>query len=416
MSKGNIFVVAPNKLVYGGEAMARLPDNRAVFIPFLLPGEEAAVRLVESKRGYARAELLEILKPSPSRITPKCIHFAECGGCHYQHMPYNKQRSAKTQILAEQLNRLAGLVDIPIQPVVAAGAEFNYRNHIQFHLTHAGKLGYLKPHSDEVLAIRECHLPQEALNQVWPKLDFEADPSLERIALRMGSDDDIQLTIQSSQLTPPEMFVEEMPLSVVHLSPGGSLVLAGSQEVWVEINHRPLRVSAGAFFQVNTLTAERLVNDILEALPGLTGLPEHAVLFDLYCGVGLFSVFLAPLFARVVGIESSAVATDDYVFNMDTFEGVELYQAEVEQALPQLKPEPDVVLVDPPRSGISPQAMEALLKLQSPLLVYVSCDPATLSRDARRLSSGGYRLAQITPYDMFPQTYHIESLSFWSLG
>jgi 23S rRNA (uracil1939-C5)-methyltransferase len=130
----------------------------------------------------------------------------------------------------------------------------------------------------------------------------------------------------------------------------------------------------------------------------------------------LFSAFLAPIVGHLVGVEYSSSAADDFVINLDEFETVELYQAKVEQALPQLELQPDIVLLDPPRSGVSPKAMDGLLKLRAPILVYISCDPATLSRDAKRLTSGGYRLKQITPFDMFPQTYHIESVSFWSIS
>ena len=267
-----------------------------------------------------------------------------------------------------------------------------------------------------MLAIHECHLPEAQLNAVWPLLDFESIPEVERIGLRSGSGQDIQLIIESADLDAPEMRIEELPVSVVHLSPGGALVLAGSQEIWVEILGRPLRVSAGSFFQVNTKTAESLVKHILNALPDFIELDNNSTILDLYCGVGLFSAFLAPIVGRLVGIESSSSAADDFVLNLDEFETVELYQAEVEQVLPQLELKPDIILVDPPRSGISPKAMDALLKMKAPILVYISCDPATLSRDAKRLTSGGYKLNQITPVDMFPQTYHIESVSFWSIS
>ena len=416
MSETETFIIQANKMVYGGEAMGRLPDKRAVFVPFLIPGESAAVRLVESKRGFARAELLEVLKPASNRITPLCTHFGTCGGCHYQHMTYEDQLDAKTGIVTEQLERIGGLIDPPVNPTVPSIQQNLYRNHVQFHLTQQGEIGYLKPRSNEALAIRECHLPEAPLNAIWPLLDFESIPDVERVGLRLGSGEDIQLTIESAELAAPETRIEELPVSVVHLSPGGSLVLAGSQEIWVEISGRSLRVSAGSFFQVNTQMAASLVEFIIETLPMYIDLSKDNILLDLYCGVGLFSAFLAPLVGRVVGVESSPSAADDFVVNLDEFETVDLYQAKVEQVLPQLELQPDIILVDPPRSGISPQAMDGLLKMKAPFLVYISCDPATLSRDAKRLTGGDYELKQITPFDMFPQTYHIESVSFWSIS
>jgi len=191
-----IVTVTLTSLVYGGEAMGRLPDGRAVFVPYALPGETVSVQLVEQKRGYARGELLEVFAPSQARIEPLCLHFGVCGGCHYQHMSYNDQLTAKNHILGEQLERIGGLVDPPVEPAVPSPNQTLYRNHVQFHLTADGKIGYHKARSDEVLPIQECHLPEAPLNAIWPQLDFEALPGLERFALRLGIEDDIQLTPQ----------------------------------------------------------------------------------------------------------------------------------------------------------------------------------------------------------------------------
>jgi 23S rRNA (uracil1939-C5)-methyltransferase len=374
------------------------------------------VRLVEQKRGYARGELLEVLTPSQARIEPLCTHFGVCGGCHYQHMSYADQLVAKTGILGEQLERIGGLVDPPVEPAVSSPNQTLYRNHVQFHLTADGKIGYHKARSDEVLPIQECHLPEAPLNAIWPQLDFETLPGLERFALRLGIEDDVQLILESSDLQLPEINIQDLPVSVVHLSPGGSLVLGGSEAVWIEVLDRSFQVSAGSFFQVNTPMAAGMVAHLLEILPNYQLLKSDATLLDVYCGVGLFSAFLAPLVSRLVGIESSPTAASDFVANLDEFDHVELYEATAEEVLPNLDIAPDIVLLDPPRAGISRQAMDGLLGLASPLLVYISCDPATLARDAKRLTARGYHLEQITPFDLFPQTYHIESISFWTIG
>lgn len=141
-------------LIYGGEGLGRLPDGRAVFVPHTLPGERVRIRLVEEKRRHARAELLEVLEPAPQRITPRCAHFGVCGGCSYQHIPYTGQLAAKQAILREQLERIGEMTEPPIQPIVPSLAEFNYRNHVQLHLTVEGKLGYYNPRGDQVIPIR----------------------------------------------------------------------------------------------------------------------------------------------------------------------------------------------------------------------------------------------------------------------
>ena len=402
-------VLSPSLLVYGGEALGRLPDGRAVFIPFVLPGEKVHVQVVEEKRGHVRAGPVEILEPSPQRITPRCPHFTHCGGCHYQHMPYEMQLSAKADILRDQLQRIGGLQDVPIHPAVPSPEPFNYRNHIQFHLDPHGKLGFQAARSSQVIPISECHLPEASLNEVWPQLDLEPLPGLERIGLRLGVDEEIQLILESRD---PELFefsVEELPLSAVHLSPAGAVVLAGSEQLTLEILGRYFLVSAASFFQVNTRVAEAMVRHVLEILP----LEPSSTLLDLYCGVGLFSAFLAPKVSRLVGIEISPAACRDFADNLDEYNNVELYEAPVAEVLRQVDFHPHAVLLDPPRSGIDHPALDALLAQQAKELVYISCDPATLARDARRLTAAGYRLLQVTPFDLFPQTYHIESISLW---
>lgn len=410
-----LLTVTLEKLTYGGEAMGRLEDpttemlreGRAVFVPYALPGERVRIRLVEEKRGYARAELLEVIQPAPERIQPKCPHFGVCGGCHYQHMPYEAQLSAKTGILRDQLIRIGCIENPPIQPMVPSPDPWNYRNHMQFHMTEDGKLGFQTPNSNTVIPITECHLPEAPINTLWPQIEAEAIPGLEHLSIRAGANEDLMLILESESLDLPEMEIEA-GISVVHLSPAGPLVLASSNHILMEVRGRTFRVSAGSFFQVNTAQAAALVEHLLASLP----LPAETIL-DVYCGVGLFSAFLAPNVKRLIGIESSPSACEDFVINLDEFDNVELYEALAEDALPVLDIHPEVILVDPPRAGLDRRALDAILALKPRTLTYVSCDPSTLARDARRLIAGGYHLKQVTPFDMFPQTYHIESISLF---
>lgn len=403
------FVVELTTHTYGGESLGRLPDGRAVFVPFALPGEKVRIRLVEEKTGYARGELLEVLAPSALRVSPRCIHFGLCGGCHYQHLPYEEQLAAKTAILRDQLQRIARLPDPAVEPCVASPESYYYRNYVQFHLTPEGELGYHLARSEKTFAIQECHLPEEVLNQIWPQLDFEPLPNLERIHLRQGADEDILLALESKGMAAPEVSVEDLPVSIVHLSPAGSQVLAGSDYVVMELLGHNFKVSAGSFFQVNLPMAANMVSHVLE---NLQVRPADTVL-DVYAGVGLFSAFLAPLAQRVIAIETSEMACDDFMVNLNEFDNVELYQATAEEVLVELNVQPAIILVDPPRAGIGRAAMEGILAFRPQILTYVSCDPATLARDARRLLDGGYHLLRATPFDLFPQTYHIESISFW---
>jgi 23S rRNA (uracil1939-C5)-methyltransferase len=391
--------------------MGRLPDGRAVFVPYTLPGEIARVRLVEQKRGHARAELLEVIEASPERIQPQTPAGAPCPGCHYQHMPYELQLSAKDAILREQLERIGALFDPPLLPALPSPKVWNYRNHIQLHMNEQGQLGYHEARSNQVIPVQRDPLAEEPLNEVLGQLDLEPVPGLERVSLRLGIGEDILLVLEASQPETPQLSIEELDVSAVYVSPNGELLMAGSDHTFMEAAGRDYKVSARSFFQVNSGQAGQVVPYLLERLP----LQPRSTVLELYSGVGLFSTFIAPKVERLVAVESSTSAAADFVENLDEFDNVELYEAPVERALPALELKPDILLADPPRSGLGAKVIPHLLALQAPFIAYISCDPATLARDAARLARGGYRLEQITLIDMFPQTYHIESLSLWRL-
>lgn len=405
-------------LVYGGDAMGRLPDGRAVFVPYALPGERVRVRLTGGKKGFARASLVEVLSPSPDRIPPCCENFAACGGCHYMHMTYPAQLRHKTAILRDQLQRIAGIPEPPVDPIVPSPREWGYRNTVQFHLAPDGRLGFQEPGSHLVVPVESCPLCEPAIEEVLPLLDFTGEdgravPGLERIQVRAGAGDDMMLVLESAGTVPPEFSVE-LPLSAVFVGPGGfeenaGLVLAGDEALVMEALGRPFRVSAGSFFQVNTGQAENMLRALLDNLP----LGPQSSLLEVYAGVGMFSAFLAPRAAELAAVESAPSAVEDFAANLDAFDNVSLYDGLAEEVLPALDLRPDVVLVDPPRAGLALPALDALVGMQAPHLVYISCDPATLARDAKRLIASGYTLRRSLPFDMFPQTYHIESMNFF---
>jgi 23S rRNA (uracil1939-C5)-methyltransferase len=410
----DLLTVKLEKLTYGGDALGRVSDpqteteGRAVFVPFGLPGETVRVRVIEQKRGHIRAELVEVLDPSPERIQPKCSHFGVCGGCAYQHLSYPAQLQIKTDILRDQLIRIGKIQNPLVQPMVASPQEWNYRNNVQFHLSQAGKLGYIRANGRDMFPISECHLPEAALNSLWPSLEFDPGLGLERISLRLGMDNETMLVLESDAPEPPKLELEAA-LSVVHLAGDDVVVMAGDGAMTMSVKDRAFRVSAASFFQVNTRLAGEMVQHLIDHLP----VSPQTTLLDVYCGVGLFSAFFAGRVGRLIGIEASPSACEDFAANLDEFDNVELYEAPAEMALPSLEIHPDVVIVDPPRAGLDVRALEALLSQNPACIAYVSCDPSTLARDAARLISGGYRLVQVTPFDLFPQTYSIESISIF---
>jgi len=401
-------IVSLTTLTYGGDAMGRLEDGRAVFVPFGLPGERVKVRLTEEKRNFARGEIVEILEASPRRVIPRCIHFGVCGGCHYQHVPYEEQLKAKTEILRDQLIRIGRIENPPVREIVPSPSPWNYRNHIQFHLTEEGKLGYVMAQTPRVFAISECHLPEGSINAMWPQLEFEPEMNLARVSLRSGVEEELMLVLESESPESPELEIEA-GISVAHLYEENTVVIAGNDHLIIRVLDRDFRVSAASFFQVNTAMAAKMVEHLLANLQ----IPPSTTLLDVYCGVGLFSAFLAAKCERVMGIESSPSACEDFAFNLDEFENVELYEGLAEDVIPHLEAKPDFVLVDPPRAGLEKHVVDGIIKLNPKVIVYVSCDPATLARDAARLIHGGYILKQVTAFDLFPQTFHIESISFF---
>ncbi len=394
------------KLTYGGDAMGRLEDGRAIFVPFGLPGERVRVRLTEEKRNFARGEIVEILEASPQRILPRCKHFGVCGGCQYQNLPYEEQLKAKTEILRDQLRRIGKIENPPVQGMLPSPSPWNYRNHVQFHLTEEGNLGYVMAQIPAVFAIEECHLPENFLNGIWPQLAFEPGTNVERVSLRAGKDDDSMLILESSSSEAPELEIEA-ELSVAHVFEEDAVVIAGHDHIVISVLARDFRVSAASFFQVNTAMAEKMVKHLLSRIPASIS----TTILDVYCGAGLFSAFLAPRCERILGIESSPSACEDFSFNLDEFDNVELYEGLAEDVIPHLDVKPDIILVDPPRAGLEKQVVDGILNMNPQLIAYVSCDPSTLARDAGRLINGGYRLKDVTPFDLFPQTSHIESIS-----
>lgn len=395
-------------LAYGGEAFGRDAAGRMVFVPLALPGERVSVEVVEAHARWCRAQLVEVIEPSPERVAPRCRHFGTCGGCHYQHLQAGAQPAAKQAIVRAQLERLGGFRDPPVEETIAGTSSWNTRNHIQFSLTPDGRLGFQAGGSNEVIAIQECHLPEPALNDLWPALHLEAGSGIDRIALRCAGDETLIVFHADDE---PDVEIElDLRASTVWLSPQGMHVLAGGSALVHSVRGRLFRVSPASFFQAHTELTSALVDLVLRAAqpqPGQTA-------FDLYAGVGLFSAFLAERGLRLLAVEHSASACEDFAFNLEPFENVDLYQASVEQALGSLNAQADVVIVDPPRAGLGREVVEALLMHAPPRLVYVSCDPSTLARDGKQLSASGYHLETVTPIDLFPQTFHIETVSVWS--
>jgi 23S rRNA (uracil1939-C5)-methyltransferase len=427
------------KLIYGGDGLARLPAEsprngppaskdhargKAVFIPFVLAGEKIEAALTEEKPGFARAKVETIVEPSPHRVPPPCPHFTRCGGCHYQHTTYDHQLEIKKEILRENLRRIAKL-ELQCEIQVHPSPPWNYRNRsrLQVRTQPEFATGYFKFASHELLPVEECPISSALINRgiatLWQAgragkaaegvreveffsnpddskllLEFLCAPEARRAAVRAWAE---ELCATTPEIVGVVAFREPQK---GRLEP---LVAVGASDLTYQTKLAAYRVSAGAFFQTNRFLTDELVNIVTAGRSGELAL-------DLYAGVGLFSTALACNFRHTVSVESSQTAARDLQYNLPVNgkavrTATELYLAEYTAREPV-----DLVIVDPPRSGLGDPVTRALASLSAPRLTYVSCDPATLARDLVPLQAAGYRVEQLHMVDFFPQTYHLESV------
>ena len=428
------------KLIYGGDGLARLPAGlsgnkdrgrgKAVFVPFVLAGEKIEAALTEEKPGFARAQASAILEPSPHRIQPPCPHFSRCGGCHYQHASYEHQLEIKKEILRENLRRIAKL-DLQCEVQVHPSPPWNYRNRsrLQVRAQPEFAAGYFKFASHQLLPVEECPVSSPLINRgiaaLWQAgragkavegvreveffsnaddtkllLEFLCAPEARRAAVRAWAE---ELCATMPEIMGVVAFRE--PQKGVQ----EPLVAVGAPELTYRTKALAYRVSAGAFFQTNRFLADELVNIVTAGRSGDLAL-------DLYAGVGLFSTALACNFRHIVSVESSQTASSDLQYNLPVNgkavrTTTEQYLTEYTHRVGALPLQtPDLVVVDPPRSGLGDSVARALASLSAARLTYVSCDPATLARDLVPLQVAGYRVEQVYMVDLFPQTHHLESV------
>jgi 23S rRNA (uracil1939-C5)-methyltransferase len=401
-------------MAHGGAALGR-HEGRVIFVAGAIPGETVRAEITEDKERFAHARVVEILAPSPHRVTPRCPHVPECGGCQWQHVAYAHQLPLKADVVRDQLTRIAGVADPPVRPTLSAPSPWGYRNRVTFSVGKDDRLGFQRAASHDIVPIEECHIADPRLMALYDDLDLDL-PGLTRLTLMAGSaEDDLLMAFETRGDEPPGLSAD-FPISCVHLVSGDEAIpvnLIGHNHVTQRIAGHTYRVSAGRFFQVNTAVAALLVERVLD---WLAPSPDDTVL-DAYCGVGLFTLPLAGRAELVIAVELDPGATEDLIINLGETENVEVVEGPVEVVLPDLVDAGPLhgVVVDPPRQGLDRVVIDALLASRPPRLVYVSCDPATLARDVKRLSRGGYTLNRVQPLDMFPQTYHIESVSLLTL-
>jgi len=419
------------KAVYGGDCLA-YAGGKAVFVPLTLPGETVTARITESKRNFAKAEVDAVLVSSPDRVLPDCPHFGACGGCHYQHAAYPAQLELKQQILRETLIR-AG-VSFAGKVGQLAGQPWKYRNRIRLALTsdEAGQiqLNYRSRLSHDLIPIDGCPIASPILLDMARQVTAwlagnDAPAQISEIGLFTNHDQSqllLSLFSESNGLDPAanlQEWLERLHTVLPRQASGvrlqlsdGSLtprILATSGKTWLSYTAAGVdyQVDHGAFFQVNRW----LVGDFVALV--LDGVPAGQQAWDLYAGVGLFARQLSRRFAEVTAVESAPASLGALERNLAGTPGRAVAATTLNflrRNRQEREPRPDLIVVDPPRAGLGDETTTLLNAVSAPDLVYVSCDPTTLARDLRALTQERYRIEAITLVDMFPQTFHMETV------
>lgn len=422
-------------LAYGGDAVGHLDDGRTVFVPYGCPGDVLEVRIVADHKTFVRGEILQVLEPSPERVDAPCPYFGRCGGCTWQHVSTSAQLTAKRQAVQSALLRIGRISDADalVRDTIPSPLAYGYRNKVELTARHTPKgltLGFCESGSESVLSIDSCLLlprkhakAPKAISGALRYLAGSQDLGFRRVGLRVAANTrDVELALWTSPgpfprrpaaTTLGQALTLTSIVRVLQKGPDqerrirGVEVLAGNGFWRERLGDHTMTVSAPSFFQVNTPGAQSLVALAVEALAADGA--DRVV--DLFAGAGTFTLPLAEIAGEVTAIESAGSAVRDLRRNLEDLQlWADVVGGDAIRELGELK-HVDALLVDPPRSGLPRDGVTALARTRARSIVYVSCDPATLARDAAELVQTGYALESATPVDLFPQTYHIETVA-----
>jgi len=445
-----IIDVTIEKLIYGGEGLAH-HDGTTVFVPFVLPDERISASPVEQKKKFVRARVADVLTRSADRIAPRCSHFGVCGGCDYQHITYESQLKYKTEILRETLRRI-GRIEWAGEIAAHASPPWAYRNRAQWKIRPLGEapesetvatskaapvspagaqlgIGYFRANSSALCAVENCAIVSPLLLKTLLSLRAALAAGIlpknlrEIEAVAGGNDSQLLLTATFSgfpahaaeQAQKFREIAPEIASVLFHDPTRERMELYGPGFIACEAAGRTYRVGHFSFFQVNRFLADDLAGKVAANDTG------GSLALDLFAGVGLFSIPLAQRFEHVVAVEANPASARDLEANIATIPrgsggrggaaSVEVRVADVEQFLGKFRGAPQLVVLDPPRSGLTPQIVKHLARISPERITYVSCDPPTLARDVAAFQKAGYELGELHLFDLFPQTFHMETVA-----
>lgn len=447
--QGQLLELTIADLNHNGEGVGRW-EGRVVFVPDTVPGDQVIVRLVRVKPQYAQGKLHQITSASPHRVRASCIVADKCGGCQWQHVDYSYQLIAKQNLVIQDLERIGGFEQPPVEPVLAATTPLGYRNKATYPVkisqpqpTPQVQAGYYQKGSHQLINLNQCPIQDDRLNPFlaqikqdiqhrgWPIYNEERHHGkIRHLGLRIGRHTgEVLLTLVTRSADLPgleeqaQMWMQHYPELVgvcLNLNPNRTNAIFGEETRCVAGQPFLHEVFAGltfqiqpqTFFQVNTEQAEALVETIRSTL----ALQGDELLVDAYCGVGTMTLPLAKQLKQAIGLEVQPEAIEQAQHNaaLNEIRNVDFRLGKTEDLLPQLVEQPDIVLLDPPRKGCDASVVETLLKIRPRQIVYVSCNSSTLARDLKQLSQI-YTLVKVQPADFFPQTTHVECAAFLRL-
>lgn len=461
LKKGSEVELTIESTAFKGKGVAKA-DGIAVFVPNTAPGDIVKARITKKKKKYREAKVLEILKPSDLRRSPKCRHANVCGGCTWQHLPYAEQLKNKEQHVRDHMERIAGLNPDIVQTIIGCDREFYYRNKMEYSfgtrrwLTEeeiqreefvddsAFAAGLHAPgRFDKILNLKECHLQDPVsfdildfvrnycITHAIPAFDtYKKEGYMRHLVIRNSHfTDDLMVNLVTFRDEPDTIrklsnaLTENFPsittvVNNVNDQPNPTAigrfekVLYGPGYIIDHIGNHSFKIHPNAFFQTNSRQAEKLYSIAAD----YSELENGGHLFDLYCGVGTLSLFMADKAEKVTGIEIVDIAIENATFNAkeNGVKNVEFVLGDMKDTFNQLfmkeHGKPDCIITDPPRSGMHPDVVDQLCNLNVSRLVYVSCNPSTMARDLEKLKEF-YNVESVQPVDMFPQTYHIEAVA-----
>ena len=423
----SVYEVEIARLASDGSGIGYI-DGITTFVLGMLPGEKGKVRITESKKSFLRAEPMEISLLSPERAAPECPVYTECGGCSLQHMRYEYTLEWKRRWVEDALQRIGGITDAEIEPVIGMTDPWRYRNKAILHRDDQGIFGYYKEKSNDVISFSDCLLLSTGMNNKITKLQKVMGknyPGIKTATFRRSNhgkslvllEGNVQDNVQTDKMLKEirketDFYPEVCSVSI----PKGARSFRGTGPQFLNeyIDGIRFKVSPRAFLQVNPIQT-KVLYDLVLSLAQLTGSEE---IWDLYCGIGTITLLLARRSRKVIGFEENPHAIEDGIENAkeNGITNVRFIQGKVEDKLKTFLGKPDLVVTDPPRAGMDPEVVERLLKAKPKRIIYVSCNPATLARDLKAIRAENgkqaevYSIKKVQPVDMFPWTSHVETV------